>query len=545
MFEKAKTYLEKVKAFLKKVPKKVYIALVTLLAVAVALVIWLNTRPYEVLFTGLNTSEMSSILTYLDDTGVTEYKVENNDTILVPQAQEASLKARLLMEGYPQTGFAYSSESSAGMLSTESERREAAKRDLQDRLSAVVRCFDGVRDAVVTIEPGEDRSYVLDSGNVVDAKASVFVTMEQGKVLTDAQADAIRTLVAHSVKSLDIDSVQISDAAGNTYNAGNSVSDSEASALKLQLEQEWENKIRTNVLQVLIPYYGEDNVRVGVNCTVDISQTVEDSTDVHLPDWADDGSTNGRGIVGSRIYNYVVVRDGEETAGGVVGTSTNSDIPEYVEDLPALNGDETSLELSGQVDYNNSETKKHVIRTAGYLADCMIAVSINSTTAGSVNVDEMTKHVARAAGITGAYDEATGQEMLNDKVSVIAQPFYEEPAIPLPIPNNGVEPWMLYAGVAGLVLFFLILLLIVLLLRRHKKKKKAKEQAKQGDIADIEQFLAAAASSYQNNADNGADVMSMQSERSIELRQDIRKFAEDNPEIAAQMLRGWLRGDDE
>ena len=545
MFEKAKTYLEKVKAFLKKVPKKVYIALVTLLAVAVALVIWLNTRPYEVLFTGLNTSEMSSILTYLDDTGVTEYKVENNDTILVPQAQEASLKAQLLMEGYPQTGFAYSSESSAGMLSTESERREAAKRDLQDRLSAVVRCFDGVRDAVVTIEPGEDRSYVLDSGNVVDAKASVFVTMEQGKVLTDAQADAIRTLVAHSVKSLDIDSVQISDATGNTYNAGNSVSDSEASALKLQLEQEWENKIRTNVLQVLIPYYGEDNVRVGVNCTVDISQTVEDSTDVRLPDWADDGSTNGRGIVGSRIYNYVVVRDGEETAGGVVGTSTNSDIPEYVEDLPALNGDETSLELSGQVDYNNSETKKHVIRTAGYLADCMIAVSINSTTAGSVNVNEIAKHVARAAGITGAYDEATGQELLNDKVSVIAQPFYEEPAIPLPIHNNGVEPWMIYAGVAGLVLFFLILLLIVLLLRRRKKKKKAKEQAAQGNVADIEQFLAAAAASYQNNGEDGADVMSMQSERSIELRQDIRKFAEDNPEIAAQMLRGWLRGDDE
>ena len=123
MVEKAKTYLEKVKAFLKKVPKKVYIALVALLAVAVGLVIWMNTRPYEVLFTGLNTSEMSSILTYLDDTGVTEYKVENNDTILVPQAQEASLKAQLLMEGYPQTGFAYSSESSAGMLSTESERR--------------------------------------------------------------------------------------------------------------------------------------------------------------------------------------------------------------------------------------------------------------------------------------------------------------------------------------------------------------------------------------------------------------------------------------
>ena len=29
------------------------------------------------------------------------------------------------------------------------------------------------------------------------------------------------------------------------------------------------------------------------------------------------------------------------------------------------------------------------------------------------------------------------------------------------------------------------------------------------------------------------------------LRQDIRKFAESNPEIAAQMLKNWLRGGEE
>ena len=31
-------------------------------------------------------------------------------------------------------------------------------------------------------------------------------------------------------------------------------------------------------------------------------------------------------------------------------------------------------------------------------------------------------------------------------------------------------------------------------------------------------------------------------EKSMELRKDIRQFANDNPEIAAQMVRGWLRG---
>ena len=35
--------------------------------------------------------------------------------------------------------------------------------------------------------------------------------------------------------------------------------------------------------------------------------------------------------------------------------------------------------------------------------------------------------------------------------------------------------------------------------------------------------------------------MEMQTEKSMELRQDIRKFAEENPEIAAQMVKNWLR----
>ena len=43
----------------------------------------------------------------------------------------------------------------------------------------------------------------------------------------------------------------------------------------------------------------------------------------------------------------------------------------------------------------------------------------------------------------------------------------------------------------------------------------------------------------------GADVMDLEMERSMELRKDIRQFAQDNPEIAAQMIKGWLRGGDE
>ena len=43
----------------------------------------------------------------------------------------------------------------------------------------------------------------------------------------------------------------------------------------------------------------------------------------------------------------------------------------------------------------------------------------------------------------------------------------------------------------------------------------------------------------------GADIMSVDTEKSIELRRKVRKFAESSPEIAAQMIRNWLKEGEE
>ena len=39
--------------------------------------------------------------------------------------------------------------------------------------------------------------------------------------------------------------------------------------------------------------------------------------------------------------------------------------------------------------------------------------------------------------------------------------------------------------------------------------------------------------------------MSVDTEKSIELRRKVRKFAESSPEIAAQMIRNWLKEGEE
>ncbi|MCI9511618.1 MAG: flagellar M-ring protein FliF [Oscillibacter sp.] len=551
--DKAKAIWGKVWERLKKISKKIYIAAAAALVVlAVILVIVLNNKPYSTLVTGVSMDEMSSVLQLLDAWGVRDYKVENGDTILVPESQQSQLQARVLMENVFQSGQAkYFDNLSA--LSTNQERNAATLMDLEEKLRATIRSFDNVQDAVVNLTPGEDRGYVLDSGNVVKATAAVKVSMRDGKKLTTQQAAAIREFVSNSLQGLEISRVSITDDYGNTYSGGSLTADSDASALKMQLEEEQSNKIRTQIMQVLAPAFGEENVDVAVNCVVEVGNVTENRVDVYLPEYAQNGETNGRGIIGSLIYQWSYNRDGDETVGGVVGTESNSNIPnpdfsQYMENNPNLDGTESAADASGQIDYDNSRSEKHIVTTAGYLKDCSVAVSINSTTAGNVDTAEWQQHVARAAGIYGEVDEETGLEILDGRISVISYPFFrEEPPAPVPgileIEIAGIPMWVFIAAAGGLLLF--IILLVVILVSRRRRRKRLEAEEAEAQASEVDALLAAVGLGGQATDDNGADVMEIQTEQSMQLRKDIRQFASENPEIAAQMVRNWLRGGDD
>lgn len=543
MKEKLKAYWDKAKEFLKKYKKIAIISGSVLLAVIIAVIIVTSNRPYAVLFADLTTEDMTAITAWLDSENISEYRVQDGNTILVPETLEPNLKMRLTMEGLPNSGYGYKYSLSSGMLSTESERAQATRYDLQDRMSAVVRNYPGVREAVVTITLGENTSYILDSDRAVPASASVYVELETGATLTQDQAAAIRRLIAHSVKGLDIDSVTIEDGYGNRYASGTSGDLGDASSLKLQMEQQYEDKIRSKVITALTPYFGQENLRVAVNCFVDVSQEVEDSTEVHLPDWANDGSTNGAGIIGSRIFDYVILRGDDEAVGGVVGSSVNSDFPEYVEDMAELDGDETQISAGSEVIYDNSRSESHIIRAAGYLTDCTISVSVNATAARDTSIRWIEQHVARAAGIVGTIDETTGEEYLADKISVVCRPFYEDPVIDLPGTNFYIETWMLYAAAGALLVIIALVVLFSILARRRRKRKMRELEEK--SYLDAKAFLAKQAAQTPQAVAGGANVMTIQSERSMELRQEIREFTEENPEMAAQMIKSWLRGGDD
>ena len=531
--EKIKGYLGKVAGWWKAAGKKVKLFLIAGLiavvaVVAVVLAMQMN-QPYTTLFTGLKQTELNEIVSYLSEQGMADYRIEGSDTILVPAEQEVRLKAALAQQGYPKSGFAYSMYlDHVGSLTTEGERKQLELYELQDRIAAVVRCFDGVQEAVVDITPGEDNTFILDSENKYDASAAVFVTMRDGAELTQKQVQGIRNFVSHSVQGLEIDNVTITDSYGNTYSAGDTFTDiQDLSTLKLQLEEQINNKIRTSVLQVLTPIYGTENVKVSVNSIVDLDRSYTDSTDYNLEDWANDGSTGGEGIIGEKIYEGDILLPGGDTAGGVPGTSTNADLNQYVNEDGEADGEGQIVHVSGDKKYLVDETNQQVEHLSGTVSDVMVSVTINQAAADGTDAAALYPHVARAAGI------ATADQ--RDKISVLISPFYQadEPVLPVP---EGIPAWVIYAAAGGGVLFLVLLLVILLLGRRRRKRRKELEAAGLAAVAQTE--------TAPLTPQEGADIMNLQTEKSMELRKDVRKFAEDNPEIAAQMVKSWLREGD-
>ena len=496
------------------------LAVLVLLAVIAVVV---SSQPYTTLFSDLNQTDMSAILSYFSDNGITDYRVEG-DAILVPESQKESLMAQVLVAGYPSGSYNYSTYlDHVGSLTTEAERNQLVLYDLQDYMAAVICNMEGVESAQVLLTPGQDHTYVLDSGNKVDATAAVQVTMEDGKTLTEGQVNAIRNLVSHGMQGLNVENVVIEDTYGNSYSAGDDFTDLEdASALKLKLEEQCNNNIRTRVMQALLPLFGENNVQVSVNTVVDVDRTTTDSTDYSLEDWAQ-GKDDG--IIGSQVWDDEIVRGDGDTTGGVAGTQSNSDLNTYVEEQTQPNGNEQAITSSGQTDRLVDTEKQQVEHVAGYISDVMVSVTVNQAAAGSVDEQSLYSHVARAAGISTADQQ--------DKISILIAPFYENQGTQtIPTPAN-MPGWVLYAAIGGAALFLVLMLLMLVIhrIRAGKRRKQAQTAAPVGAPEPV----AAAVPPQQ------ADIMEMQTEKSMELRQDVRKFAEENPEIAAQMVKNWLR----
>ena len=317
------TAKEKTGGLSSKTKKLIIGALVLCVLGSVGLAVFLNTRPYEVLFSNLSSEESSKIITRLQEEGV-DYKYQDGGTILVPASQEEALKAQLVYEGYPDSGFTYDIfTENVSLTSTESEKEHYELLNLQERMGATIKLFPNIKDAKVTITLGKESRYVLNNDETREASASATVTTSNGQLIDTQEVRAIQRLMSKSVPGVTFENVAVICNGQDVTVEEEGQSQALANELKTSLEKRMESKVRNEISNLLLPIYGEGHYQVSVKCDIDINKKLQELINYS----AEDPDVN-TGVISSQSAGWEINRDNAQT-GGVPGTETNADIPVY------------------------------------------------------------------------------------------------------------------------------------------------------------------------------------------------------------------------
>ena len=521
MKEKFGQFKEFVGNLSRKVKILIIVGAVLLIGGAIIIAIILNNQPYTELFSGLGQEEMQQIAQRLTEDGI-DYKFNGESTIMVKKDTVDQTKATLVQAGYPKSGFTYDTfKDNASMLTTDSDKQTYKLYELQDRIGSTIRLFDGVKDAKVTIALGEKSKYALNDEEE-KSTASVVVIMKDGGSPTEDQVVAIQRLVAKSIPEMELEDVAVIDGNGNDVSVDGNGNSSRSSDTE-ELARVVEDSVSASVMKVLGPIYGQENVRVTAHARLNMERLIRQQTTYTTPDKID--AEDKTGIV-SHEELYEEQAGTGDGAGGVAGAETNADTPEY----------NTNGETDGANAYSESAVRDYLVNELkeegqidpGELEDLTVSVAINGNGYGSLRENQIRSLVGNAAGIA-----ADAQE---EKIAIVSAPFdgigeddSEE------VSSGGIlESIPLWAIIAGAALLLLLIIIVIILVVRRRRQEEEELEELVEEEEEAEEVPAV--------LDMNEELLQLQNDRSMELKKNVREFAEQNAEISAQLLKNWLNG---
>lgn len=518
MSEQLKNIWKNVTEFWGKLNKKKRIIIIGGLAALVicALIITfiLNKKDYVVLFSNMDDAESVEVMKQLQESKI-DYKYQTGGTILIPKEQESLLRMQLAQAGYPRTGINYDIfTENIDFMTTDYEKRQYEIFQLQERLQSSIETIDGVKEAIVTINLPQEKSFAWETDKK-ESSASVKINLHKGYSLSPSQTNGIMQLVVKSVKGLKEENVAIIDTNGNSLIESNEMLQTNRIKLKLDIEREFEKETEADVTDFLSRIYGPENVKVSAKCTINFDKKISEILQ-YLPD-----EETNLGVPGETHSEKEITGPGE-TTGGIPGTETNAEVPTYPGVV--VSGDDIYFRDSSTINYLVSQLKEQIEHNPGTIEKLTVAVVINKAHMSDKEAEEINKLIAFSAGI-GTENIALSNMVFYD---------FEEPAVPVvttsPFEGIQLKDLFIYGGIALIVISIISLILIFVL----RKRKKALEEA----------AIAAGADSSEYSWADIQEGIKIQETEEQAIKKQLKDFTKTNPEIVAQLIRTWLKGDE-
>jgi flagellar M-ring protein FliF len=492
-----------------------------MLGAAGALYLTLANGPDRVLYASLTDEERAGVTAALDTGGIS-YDIDPASGSLTV-GEDDLYRARMLVAS---DGALANPDSTSEMLdaiplgSSRTLEGERLKNVRERELMLTIQEIDGVESVRVHLASPERSVFVREN---VAPSASVMVRLARGRSLSEDQVRAIVNLVAGSVPGLAPEAVRVVDQSGRLLSASGS-----SSGDALQLQREFEDKLRLQVAQLLTPLIGEGNFSTEVQVELDRSE-VTSATE----------SYDNQGAVRSETESSSS-EGGEQMASGVPGATSNTPPPPATLENGAPQGNAAT----------SATTPANGARSSARTYELGREVAVTSTGPGGVRrlsvAVALSKEAldkirpATAAQVQQLVSAAVGANtQRGDTVTVVAGAFEAVEEVPVPFYDSG---WFAMAlryggGLVALVLALVLGVRPIVSAIRGKRADEAAEAGEEGAAAEGEAAFIVSGRGQPTIAnltvDNGNDVLREQ----VDL---ARRLATEQPDRAVAALRRML-----
>ncbi|HEV2600403.1 flagellar basal-body MS-ring/collar protein FliF [Sphingopyxis sp.] len=243
------------------------IAMTSAIGIAALAYFTMQSAPQAQLFAGLDDADKAAVADALQSQGIA-HSIDASTGALTVDADKLH-QARIALAGQGLPKAAPSGDSLIASLPMGSSRAiegEALRSAREADLSRTIETIDAVKSARVHVAAAEPSLFVREDK---PATASVMLTLQNGRSLSDGQVQAIRFLVASSVPGMNADQVSVIDQRGALLSDTASGSDMKAFQLQLQVEDRFRRALDT----LLGPMLGAGNYTVEVHADVDMSES--------------------------------------------------------------------------------------------------------------------------------------------------------------------------------------------------------------------------------------------------------------------------------
>jgi flagellar M-ring protein FliF len=520
------------------------VTLVICIAIAVFIFLWSKEPTYRPL-AQMPTQELIETLDYLDQNEI-KYKLEGN-TVYVVESQFKDVKIGMARSGI-------SNEASQGtdiimqdMGFGVSQRveMERLKHAREQQLARTIEEMNSIGRAKVLLALPKENVFARREKK---ASATVVVTARRGNIVAGEEVDSIVDIVASAVQGLEPSRVTVTDNNGRLLNSGSQDSMSSMARKEFELEKKRELEYMEKIDSILIPVLGLGNYTAQADVTMDFT-AVEQTQRRFNPDLP---AVRSEMISEQNNVGNIIA--------GIPGALTNqppleSDIPE---EATGGNGDRPVPGSSSKESTRNYEldtTISHTKQQSGVIRRLSVSVAVDhvTTTAADGTVTTEPRSQESLLNIRRLLQGGIGFDVTRgDSLEVVSIPFNRTDLGEIAqTPFWEQERFM---PILKLVLGAIVIIVLILAVVRPMLKKLIFPDTDLDNAFDSEDGL-----DLGDEADNllseefdptavgfAADgtLMLPNLHKDEDVLKTVRALVANEPELSAQVVRGWLMQDE-